>query len=78
MRLNPEQEEFFIRRCGYDRNSLDKMVAAAQRGDQKLSQKIDVASQRAGRCILNETEERRKGTLAKLRAGWLPPTTSQR
>lgn len=69
---SPEQEEFFIKKCRFDRNYIDKMMAALKNGNTFNAQKIDAQNIKATDCMIEVTATARYAGYAKLRKGWLP------
>ena len=68
----PEVEEYLIRKCGYDRNYISKVIEARNRGDSTTARKLLDQSNRAQVCTSQATSEAQEATLLKLRSGWLP------
>lgn len=68
----PQQEEFFITRCGYDRNYLDKLVAT-MRKSREQSARMEEGFTRTQQCIGSHQDDMRKEMLSRLRTGWVPP-----
>ncbi len=65
----PEQEELFIKKCGYDRHAIDKVLDAAREAERiALLQKQDRANECVGDIIY---DAKRKGW-NKIKSGWLP------
>jgi len=68
----PEQEEYLIRRCNYDRNSSKKFVMAQQKADLSTARKIDFSQKKASECAYEVTSDAKDTTMRKLKSGWLP------
>lgn len=65
----PEQEEYFIQKCGYDRNHISKVLAAR---DRSTISKINEKAFKASDCMSQITIDAQSTTMRKLKSGWLP------
>ena len=66
----PEQEELFIKKCGYDRNYFNKLSKGP--GAAKRNGALIAANDKAGECIVGITSDGREKAWRKLKEGWLP------
>lgn len=65
----PEQEEYLIRKCGYDRNRILKVSEAKNQGDRRrLAEQLTTSM----KCTFDATSEARETTMLKLKSGWRP------
>jgi len=69
----PEQEEMFIQRCGYDRNSQLKQISAIEDGNISKSDELFQRQLNANACIASLKEKLSLAALEKIKKGWLPP-----
>jgi hypothetical protein len=69
----PEQEEIFIQRCGYDRNSQLKQISAIEDGNISKSDELFQQQLKANACIASLKEKLAIAALEKIKKGWLPP-----
>lgn len=65
----PEQEEYFIQKCGYDRNHIAKVLASR---DRSTIRKITEKALKANDCMSQVTSDANSTTMRKLKSGWLP------
>jgi hypothetical protein len=66
----PEQEELFIKKCGYDRSYLNKLSRDPRAADRNGA--LMAANDKAMECIVDIKSDGREKGWKKLKAGWLP------
>lgn len=71
----PQQEEVFIQRCGYDRNSDAEQFKAIEQGNSSNSEEIFQQQLQANECIDTLKEKLQRSAFEKIRRGWLPPAS---
>lgn len=68
----PEQEEYLIQKCGYDRNYFSKFAEARNRRDRSTLNGLTDQYFKAEECSARVIVEASDITMRKLRSGWLP------
>ena len=68
----PEQEEYLIQKCNYDRNYFSKAGAARNQGNRSTVKKLLDQKRKEMECTVYVTLEAHNATMRKLKRGWLP------
>jgi hypothetical protein len=69
---SPEQEEFFIQRCGYSRRHAFDLSHALSRRDQADIDRIKTKKALVDECVVSETNKERMRARDRLSRGWRP------
>ena len=72
-RYPPDQEEFLIQKCGFDRNADNKIIDSLRLGDAKKGQELQLQLDRSNNCRIEFELGQQEAGLKKLKSGWLPP-----
>jgi hypothetical protein len=71
----PEQEEVFIQRCGYDRNSVLEEISLIEKGNVSKSDETFQQGMTSYACIARLKEKLSTAALEQIKKGWLPPVS---